>query len=104
LFDKHFRGGMPWQNFPQSWANNLHEEYQLRLEELHGEADGDMLADQQGLMAAIEDALACHTHPDELQEIIDSNADLVARCSDENQATITAMYEAAKERKYDAEG
>lgn len=95
-YDAFCLDGMPWATFPSGWARLLQDAYHYRMKALEQDDNTDEpLADQDGLIAAIEEALAIAGTPDEIKEIIDGNADLVQRCSPENRRAIAEMYEGA---------
>lgn len=90
-FDAFEKNAMPWADYPIGWAKLLQDSYSHRLSELT-EAGDDPLADQQGLIDAIRDALDAVDSKIILNEIIEGNAELVTRCSPENRIIIGAMY------------
>lgn len=102
-YDGFARNRTPWFEFPYGWAKLVQDAYSHRLQELAADGD-DLLTDQDGFITAIEDAVAAVTTPADLHDVIDCNADLVARCSPDNQQKIQLLYDAAqlKELKGDA--
>ena len=90
-FEKH---GTPWADFPIGWARQIQSEYHYRLKDLC-DVEDEELADQDGLIASIEEALAAVDSPEIVSEIVEGNADLVKRCSPDNRKRIAEMYEAA---------
>lgn len=71
---------------------------QLPLPEVEDE-NQDAIADEDGVVEMISDALALASSLDDVQEIRDSNADLVARCSSATQDKIEALYDAAEDQE-----
>lgn len=90
-FEKH---GVAWADFPIGWARQIQSEYHYRLKDLR-DVEDEELADQDGLIASIEEALAAADSPEIVSEIVEGNADLVKRCSPDNRKRIAELYEAA---------
>ena len=100
-FEKH---GVAWGDFPMGWARTIQGEYHYRLKDLlardvaldsghDGPPDDadDELEDQDGFMLTLKEQI--ETCPAEHRnEVVEGNADLVARLSPANRLAVAELY------------
>jgi hypothetical protein len=95
-FEQH---GIAWASFPLGWARTIQGEYHYRLKDLleakdesaPPDSDDDELEDQDGFLSSLKEQI--ETCPAEHRnEIVEGNADLVARLSPANRLAVAELY------------